>query len=63
MTRRRLALLATLGVLAIAAGVSLAQPFGPGSRRRTPPGVIPEDRAGVPDWKIDEQFKNDVYVC
>jgi hypothetical protein len=48
--------------MAIAAGVSLAQPFGPGFRRRTPPGVIPEDRNGVPDWKVDEHFKKDVFT-
>ncbi len=26
------------------------------------PAVIPADRAGVPDWKVDEQFKNDVFT-
>jgi hypothetical protein len=48
--------------VAIAAGVSLAQPFGPRFRQRTPPGVIPEDRAGVPNWKVDEHFKSDVFT-
>jgi hypothetical protein len=62
MSRRRLSLLALACVLAIAAGVSLAQPFGPQFRRRTPPGVIPEDRKGVPNWKVDEHFKNDVFT-
>ena len=62
MTRRRLTAFAILGLLAIASGVCLAQ-FGPfGGRRRSPPGVIPEDRAGVPNWKVDEQFKNDVFT-
>jgi hypothetical protein len=60
--RRRLWLLALVAVMAIAAGVSLAQPYGPRFRRRTPPGVIPEDRAGVPNWKVDERFKNDVFT-
>jgi hypothetical protein len=60
MTRRRLSLLALLCLLATAAGISLAQPWGP--RRRTPAGVIPEDRAGVPNWKVDERFKKDVFT-
>jgi hypothetical protein len=55
-------LLALLALTAIAAGVSLAQPYGPRSRRRTAPGVIPDDRAGVPNWKVDERFKNDVFT-
>jgi hypothetical protein len=64
MTPRRLALLFLLCVFAIAAGVSLAQPFQPGRRRmpRGAPGVIPEDRAGVPNWKLDERFKKDVFT-
>jgi hypothetical protein len=61
MTRRRLSLLGLLAVLAIAAGVSLGQSFQPG-RRRTPPGAIPDDRAGVPNWKVDQQFKKDVFT-
>ena len=24
--------------------------------------MIPDDRAGVPDWKVDEQFKKDVFT-
>jgi Domain of unknown function (DUF4159) len=65
MTRRRASVLALLAVSAIAAGVCLAQPFQPGGRRMrggAPPGVIPEDRAGVPDWKVDEHFKKDVFT-
>jgi hypothetical protein len=60
MTRKRLSFLALACLLATAAGVSLGQPFGP--RRRTPPGVIPPDRGGVPDWKVDQRFKNDVFT-
>jgi hypothetical protein len=26
------------------------------------PGVIPDDRAGVPNWKVDERFKRDVFT-
>jgi hypothetical protein len=60
MTRKRLAFLALACLLATAAGVSLGQPFGRG--RRTPPGIIPDDRAGVPNWKVDERFKADVFT-
>jgi hypothetical protein len=63
MTRRRLALVALLALLVTASGVSLAQRFGGGGRRRpTSPGVLPADRAGIPDWKVDEKFKDDVFT-
>jgi hypothetical protein len=58
MTRRRLTVAAFLCVLAVASSVTLAQPWRP----RPTPGVLPADRAGVPDWKIDERFKNDVFT-
>jgi hypothetical protein len=60
MTRRRLSFLALACLVAAAAGVSLGQPFNPG--RRGPRGVIPEDRAGVPNWKVDERFPRDVFT-
>jgi Domain of unknown function (DUF4159) len=60
MTRRLLTLCAFLGVLAIAAAVAVGQPFR--GRARTAAGVIPEDRAGVPNWNVDEQFKKDVFT-
>ncbi|AGA24845.1 DUF4159 domain-containing protein [Singulisphaera acidiphila] len=61
MTRRRLILVALPCLLAIVTGVCLGQPrFGRGPRTR--PGIIPDDRAGVPDWKVDERFKNDVFT-
>jgi hypothetical protein len=63
MTPRRLSLLALVTAVAIAAGVSLAQPQGRRFRRPTgPPGTIPDDRRGVPDWKVDEKFKKDVFT-
>jgi hypothetical protein len=60
--RRHLTLGALFCVLVIAAGVSLGQ--GPywGRRSRPAPGMLPEDRAGVPNWKVDERFKNDVFT-
>jgi hypothetical protein len=58
--KRRLTLFAFLSVLAIAVGISLGQP--PRGRNRTPPGVLPDDRAGVPNWKVDEAFKKDVFT-
>jgi hypothetical protein len=60
MTRRRLILVVLPCLLAIVSGVCLGQRFG--RRPRPMPGVMPEDRAGVPDWKVDERFKNDVFT-
>jgi hypothetical protein len=58
MTRRRLTLVALPLLLAIASGVALAQR----GRFRTPRGVMPDDRAGVPNWKTDERFPHDVFT-
>ena len=41
---------------------SLAQPFRPSAAQAVASGLIPEDRAGVPNWKVDEQFKKDVFT-
>jgi hypothetical protein len=59
MTRRRLALAVLPGLLLIAAGATLAQGF-----RSRPSAVVdlPADRNGVPDWKVDERYKNDVFT-
>jgi hypothetical protein len=54
MLRRRLALAALPILLAIASGVCLGQ--------RWFNGALPDDRAGVPNWKVDERFKNDVFT-
>lgn len=69
MNAKRLALVLLLCLLAAGVGVSLAQPGRRGRGRGggfgrgwSPPGVIPADRAGVPDWKNDERFKNDVFT-
>jgi Domain of unknown function (DUF4159) len=65
MTRRRRSLVVVLCLALLAAsGLALAQPW---MQRRARPGpdgglVIPEDRAGVPDWKVDPRFKNDVFT-
>jgi hypothetical protein len=49
--------------LLIAVGVSLAQPGRRGRGRfGRPPGAAGDDRAGVPDWKVDERFKHDVFT-
>jgi Domain of unknown function (DUF4159) len=61
MTRRRAIVLALLCTLLIAGGVAFGQRFGQ-FRRGGPPGVIPDDRNGVPDWKVDERFKKDVFT-
>ena len=57
MTRRRLSLLAIPLVLAISAGLALGQRM-----RRGPLMEGSDDRRGVPDWKVDEKFKNDVFT-
>ncbi len=56
-TRRTLALIPL--ALAIAAGASLGQMR---FRRGGGPVTLPEDRAGVPNWKVDEKFKGDVFT-
>src|SRR5262245_20934432 len=58
--RRHLTLGALFCVLVIASGVSLGQYWG--RRSRSAPGILPDDRAGVPNWKVDERFKNDVFT-
>src|SRR5262245_28247529 len=58
MTRRRLSRVVLAILVVIASGVAWAQRWWP----RTPPGVIPDDRAGVPNWKTDERFKHDVFT-
>jgi hypothetical protein len=34
----------------------------PRGQRGWPPQGLPDDRAGVPNWKVDEHFKNDVFT-
>jgi hypothetical protein len=58
MTRRRLGLVASLCLLVVATGVTLGQQF----RGRSFRGTLPDNRAGVPNWKVDEQFKHDVFT-
>lgn len=60
MTHRRLALAAIpLVLLVVAGGVTLGQEWW---GRRSPPGIIPSDRAGVPDWEVDSRFARDVFT-
>jgi uncharacterized protein DUF4159 len=61
MTRKRLILLALLCAVAVTAGLALGQ-FSQSRRRRISPGTIPDDRAGVPNWKVDERYKQDVFT-
>jgi hypothetical protein len=57
MTRRRLSLLALPMLLVLFAGLALGQRM-----RRGPMMESSDDRRGVPDWKVDEKFKNDVFT-
>ncbi len=59
MTRSRRIALALPVALLVVAGAATAQRFG---GRRMPPAPISEDRKGVPDWKVDEKFKDDVFT-
>jgi hypothetical protein len=61
MTRRRAIVLALVCTLLVAGGVAFGQRFGQ-FRGGGQPGVIPDDRAGVPNWKVDERFKKDVFT-
>ena len=63
MSRRRLTSAAFLVLLAVAGGLCLAkQDWGGWRRRRSALDGLPSDRAGVPDWKVDEKFKKDVFT-
>jgi hypothetical protein len=61
MTRNRLLLLVLPVLLAIASGWCAAQPWGrrPG---RMPRNFSNDDRNGVPDWKVNERFKHDIFT-
>jgi Domain of unknown function (DUF4159) len=59
MTRRRLTLAAVPLILMLVAGLALGQRGRRGGGGST---QIPEDRAGVPDWRVDDRFKDDVFT-
>src|SRR5689334_23110666 len=58
MIRKRLTLVALACVMATVTGVALGQRWW----RQSRPDMIPEDRAGVPNWKVDERFKKDIFT-
>jgi hypothetical protein len=59
MTRRRFILtVVPLLLVVLVAGLALGQR----GRRGGGGGQIPEDRAGVPDWRVDDRFKEDVFT-
>lgn len=58
MSPKRLIRALVACLLLIACGVSWAQFRWRGRQ----PGVLPFDRAGVPDWKVDAHFKKDVFT-
>jgi hypothetical protein len=59
MRRHWLIALVLVLLLVVVCGVSLAQR---GWRRRSPTGGLPADRAGVPNWNVDERYKSDVFT-
>jgi hypothetical protein len=59
MIPRRLILVAAPILLAIVSGVTLAQQWG---RRPFGRNVSDDFRNGVPNWKVDEKFKHDVFT-
>ena len=78
MTRRTRIAVSLASLVLMASGLALGQQWwqqpgsrpGPGRRGQRPmrqrwqpgPPTIPEDRAGVPDWKVDPHFKDDVFT-
>lgn len=68
MTRRlgdwRLVVGVALVVGLVGTGATVAQIFGGGRGRggRRAPVPIAEDRRGIPDWKVDSRFRNDVFT-
>jgi hypothetical protein len=61
MTRRRRAIVLVVSCAGLlAAGIALGQQFRQfrGGQR----GVIPDDRAGVPNWEVDKRFAKDVFT-
>jgi hypothetical protein len=53
-----------LAIVALLSGASLAQWEWQQrrGRMRSPLDGLPADRAGVPDWKVDEAFRDDVFT-
>ncbi|HEX6985795.1 MAG TPA: DUF4159 domain-containing protein [Planctomycetaceae bacterium] len=60
MRRSRLIRIGLPCLLVAVTGAALAQRWR--WRDYPPPGVIPADRAGVPDWEVDERFGRDVFT-
>jgi hypothetical protein len=61
MTRNRPVLFVLPFLVAIVSGICVAQPFRRGPRAM-PETLSGDDRNGVPDWKVDEHFKHDVFT-
>lgn len=64
-TRRLAVTVAGTFLAAVAAGLVSARQFQPPGSRRGQPSrqlPLPSDRSGVPDWKVDPDFKHDVFT-
>ena len=62
MTRTRRLIVTAVGVVSLAAAGIVLAAGQPGRFDRQSPLQLPPDRAGVPDWKVDPNFKNDVFT-
>jgi hypothetical protein len=62
MNRKFLAWVALAGVLALVAGVAVARQYQRRFRRPINPEGPIIDRAGVPDWKVDDRYPKDVFT-
>jgi hypothetical protein len=72
MTRKTGIAVALTCLVLLVSGLALGQQWWQqqgGRRGRRPmrqwqqgPPTIPDDRAGVPDWKVDQKFKDDVFT-
>ncbi len=60
MTRKRQPFLGLIAALVTIVSAALAQPFG--RQGRPPSDGIPDDRGGVPDWKVDEHYNKDIFT-
>jgi hypothetical protein len=62
VTRTRRIVVTALGFASIAAAAGIVFAARQPGRQPRGPAQLPADRAGVPDWQVDPNFKNDVFT-